>query len=201
MIFVFWLYKPGSLSNPRAMIFFQIAFGLCCIIDSCSSIDFFGRWFLFSFQYPSSSVERILVCIRIVRLLWLPGLPVFSAPSPPLAQTSATSMGTPNSLHLSATICISASVSVTNLFKATNGANIEFLHIFNSFPNFRSFSQCCRILFFQIFDFHASMVFQRPDRGDQNDGARIQTGFDTLDIEEFFCTQVKTETSLRDDKI
>ena len=45
------------------------------------------------------------------------------------------------------------------------------------------------------------MVFQRPDRGDQNDGARIQTSFDTLDIEEFFCTQVKTETSLRDDKI
>ena len=69
------------------------------------------------------------------------------------------------------------------------------------FQIFDSFSQCCRILFFQIFDFHASMVFQRPDRGDQNDGARIQTGFDTLDIEEFFCTQVKTETSLRDDKI
>ena len=60
----------------------------------------------------------------------------FSAPFPPCAQTSATSIGTSSCRHLSAISSISASVSVAKRLRATIGQMLNFFMFSTCFSRF-----------------------------------------------------------------
>ena len=61
-----------------------------------------------------------------------------------------------------------------------------------------AFFQCIKVFRAEIGTRHSAIVFQRPNGGDQNNTAWRQAAETAFDIEEFFSTEIGTESCLGD---